>query len=79
MEYLESILNFFGQYWYALEIGHLPSIGNWNYLVLMVFVILQGPSVALLIGAGISAGLLNPLMAGLTSVGWQFIGRHVLV
>jgi len=65
---IDSILNFFGQFWFSLEIGQLPSIGNWNYLVLMVFVILQGPSVALLIGAGISVGLLNPLMAGLTSV-----------
>ncbi|MEN8241463.1 MAG: VTT domain-containing protein [Chloroflexota bacterium] len=65
---IDGILNSFGQFWYALQIGQLPSIGNWNYLVLLVFVILQGPSVAILIGAGISAGLFNPLMAGLTSV-----------
>lgn len=68
MEFIEPLINFLGQYWSAFEIGQLPEIGNWNYLVLMVFVILQGPSVALLIGAGISAGLLNPWLAGLTSV-----------
>ena len=65
---IDVLLNFFGDYWRAIQIGELPPLGYWNYLVLMVFVILQGPSVAILIGAGISAGLFNPVLAGITSV-----------
>jgi membrane protein DedA with SNARE-associated domain len=61
-------MNFFSGYWHAFQIGQLPPVGNWNYLVLMVFVIIQGPSMALLIGAGISTGLLNPMMGGIVSV-----------
>jgi membrane protein DedA with SNARE-associated domain len=65
---VESITSFFGQYWSALQTGQMPPLGYWNYLILMVFVIMQGPTVALLSGAGVSAGLLNPYLAGLASI-----------
>lgn len=68
MIFLQSILDFFGEYWTALQHGQLPPLGNWNYLILMVFVIIQGPFVTLLSGAGVAAGLFNPLLAGITSV-----------
>lgn len=68
MVILESISSFFQEYWNALQNGQLPPLGYWNYLILMVFVILQGPSVALLSGAGVSAGILNPYLAGISSI-----------
>jgi membrane protein DedA with SNARE-associated domain len=66
--FLQSILNFFGEYWAALQNGQLPPLGYWNYLILMVFVIIQGPFVTLLSGAGVAAGLFNPILAMTTSV-----------
>jgi membrane protein DedA with SNARE-associated domain len=64
----ERIASFFGEYWTALQHGTVPPLGYWNYLVLMVFVILQGPTAALLSGAGVSAGIFNLYLAGLASV-----------
>jgi membrane protein DedA with SNARE-associated domain len=66
--FLQSIINFFGEYWTALQNGTLPPLGYWNYLILLVFVIIQGPFVTLLSGAGVAAGLFNPILAMTTSV-----------
>jgi membrane protein DedA with SNARE-associated domain len=66
--FLQSILNFLGEYWTALQTGQLPPLGYWNYLILLVFVIIQGPFVTLLSGAGVAAGLFNPILALVTSV-----------
>ena len=68
MVILESITSFLGEYWSALQTGQLPPLGYWNYVILMVFVIMQGPTVALLSGAGVSAGIFNPFLAGLASI-----------
>lgn len=65
---VESLTSVFGRYWHALWSGQMPPLGYWNYLLLMVFVIIQGPTVALLSGVGVSAGILNPFLAGLASI-----------
>lgn len=83
MAVIDSIFSFFQEYWYALESGHLPPFGYWNYLILMVLVIIQGPLVTLLSGAAISAGLLNPYLTVMVSVtaslladvAWYNVGR----
>jgi membrane protein DedA with SNARE-associated domain len=65
---LDSISTFLREYWIALQTGQVPPLGAWNYLVLMLFVILQGPSVALLSGVGVSAGIFNPFLAAAASI-----------
>jgi membrane protein DedA with SNARE-associated domain len=65
---IETITDFLREYWTALQTGQAPPLGYWNYLILMVFVILQGPSVALLSGVGVSAGIFNPFLAGAASI-----------
>lgn len=48
---LYSVFNLFGRFWIDLQHGSVPALGNWNYLLLFVFVIIQGPLVKLLSGA----------------------------
>lgn len=57
---MDAILETLQQFWLALLQGELPPLGYWNYLLLMVFIIIQGPISTMLGGAAASAGLLNP-------------------
>ncbi len=44
----------------ALKSGHLPHWGAWTYFLLVLLVILEGPSATLLGAAAASAGLMKP-------------------
>ena len=57
--YLNLIFNTFSRFWTALEHGHVLPVGNWNYVILFFFVIIQGPLVKLLSGAIVSTTYLN--------------------
>lgn len=71
------------QVWLTLQLGQMPSLGYWNYLLLMVLIILQGPISTMLGGAAAAAGLLNPygvlLVAMVGNLGadafWYTVGR----
>jgi membrane protein DedA with SNARE-associated domain len=56
IELLKLIQDFF----INLRSGILPALGNWNYLLLAVFVALEGPIATLLGAAAASSGLLQP-------------------
>lgn len=67
---METLLDLLRQFWIDLQSGQLPPLGYWNYLLLMVLIILQGPIATMLGGAAASAGLLNPFaVLGVAMVG----------
>ena len=78
-----SALDLLTQFWNALQHGTLLPLGNWNYLILYVFVIIQGPLVKLLSGALVSNTFMNlfnvilvSVIASLTAdVAWFRVGR----
>ena len=57
---VDIFLDSFAQFWLNLQYGQLPSLGGWNYLLLMAMIVIQGPISTLLGGAAAAAGLLNP-------------------
>ena len=58
---MASLLDILRQFWVDLQAGLLPPLGNWNYVVLMIQIIIQGPVSTMLGGAAAAAGLFNPL------------------
>ncbi len=80
---LVSIPELFASFWQALQHGAVLPLGNWNYLILFVFVIMQGPLVKLLGGALVANTFMNlftvilvSILASLTAdVIWFRIGR----
>ena len=58
---MDLILDSLSQFWLNFRLGQLPALGGWNYLLLMVVVVIQGPFATMLGGAAAAAGLLNPL------------------
>lgn len=77
---IQSLLN---EFWSLLRGGALPNFGSWNYALLAILSVLQGPVVPLFGAAAASVGLLRPglvflvIIAGnLTSdVLWYLLGR----
>lgn len=51
----------------ALKSGHLPHWGSWTYFLLILLVILEGPSATLLGAAAASAGLMKPPLVFLSA------------
>jgi membrane protein DedA with SNARE-associated domain len=80
---LDTILNVLSQFWLNFQHGQLPVLGGWNYLLLMVLIVVQGPIATMLGGAAAAAGLLNPFgVLGVAVVGnlgadafWFTMGR----
>jgi membrane protein DedA with SNARE-associated domain len=80
---MEIFLESLQQFWLTLQNGQLPLLGRWNYLILMILIILQGPLSTMLGGAAAAAGLLNPfgvlLVAMVGNLGadafWYTMGR----
>jgi membrane protein DedA with SNARE-associated domain len=58
-KHMEALLSSFRQYWAALQSGTLPELGAWNYVLLSVLIVVQGPIATLLGGAAAAAGLLR--------------------
>jgi len=56
----EGVLQLLHDFWSGLVVGQIEQLGNWNYVVLAVLTILEGPIVTLLAAVAASGGLLNP-------------------
>ncbi len=80
IELLESLQKF----WVDLQHGQLPQLGPWNYLLLSILIVWQGPIASVLGGAISSTGLLKPWLVFLSgAVGnlaadiiWYSVGRR---
>jgi len=57
---METLMSLVRQYWAALQSGRLPDLGSWNYILLSILIVVQGPLATLLGGAAAAAGLLRP-------------------
>lgn len=83
MTFFSLVIDTFSRFWTALQHGQVLPLGNWNYLLLFVFVIIQGPLVKLLSGMISSTSYLNlymvmmvAILASLSAdVWWYSIGR----
>lgn len=81
---METLLEFFQNFWTNLQNGHLPELGYWNYFILSFLIVLNGPATTLLGGAVANAGLLRPqfvFLAGITGnliadVFWYNVGAR---
>jgi membrane protein DedA with SNARE-associated domain len=47
-------------FWTSLHAGQFPQLGVWGYLILAIFVAVEGPIATLLGAAAASAGLMRP-------------------
>lgn len=56
---MEHIFEILKNFWILLQQGQLPELGYWNYALLAVLTIIEGPIVSLLGAAAASAGLLR--------------------
>jgi len=65
---MEAVINTIRLFWVDLQHGQLPELGPWNYLLLAVLIVMQGPIATLLGGAAASAGLLRPSLVFVVSV-----------
>lgn len=57
---MESAIGLIQLFWADLQNGQLPELGPWNYVLLSLLIVVQGPLATLLGGAAASAGLLRP-------------------
>ena len=83
INYLNLIIHTLSRFWAMLQQGDVLPLGYWNYLLLFIFVIIQGPTVKLLSGAVVSTTQLR-LMAVISvatlaslcaDIGWYYLGR----
>lgn len=56
---MANILTWLAVFWDSLKSGTLPQLGHWNYLVLSLLVLIEGPFATLLGAAAASAGMLK--------------------
>jgi membrane protein DedA with SNARE-associated domain len=56
---MDSLLKFFEGFWHSLQNGQVPNLGVWNYVLLAVFVFIEGPIATLLGAAAASAGVMK--------------------
>jgi membrane protein DedA with SNARE-associated domain len=80
---MDAIIETLHHFWLALQQGQVPPSGYWNYLLLMVLIIIQGPIMTMLGGAAASVGLLNPALVFIAAITgnlcadifWYAVGR----
>lgn len=80
---MQTVLELIQQFWTQLQQGQLPELGPWNYVLLALLIVWQGPVATLLGGAAASAGFLRPglvflvgILGNLTAdVLWYSVGR----
>jgi membrane protein DedA with SNARE-associated domain len=58
---MDTFLEMLRQFGADLQNGLLPQLGIWNYVLLMILIIIQGPVFTMVGGAAAAAGLLQPL------------------
>ncbi len=81
---MQAILEIIRQFWINLRQGQLPELGPWNYLLLAIMIVWQGPIATVLGGAAASAGYLKPGLVFLAGVAgnltadilWYSVGRR---
>jgi membrane protein DedA with SNARE-associated domain len=56
---LEMLVKLLEGFWHTLQSGQVPNLGFWNYVLLALFVFMEGPIVTLLAAAAASAGFLH--------------------
>ena len=79
---MASFLEFIGDFLTNPQAGILPNLGFWSYLLLALFVVVEGPVVTVLAGVAASAGFLKPdlvfLSAGMANLSadsiWYLVG-----
>lgn len=80
---MESIIDLLQEIWSDFQQGQLPELGPWNYLLLSILMIWQGPIASVFGGAAASAGLLKPGLVFIVGVAgnltadivWYSVGR----
>jgi membrane protein DedA with SNARE-associated domain len=80
---MEDLFTLLQQIWGDFQHGRLPELGPWNYLLLSILMVWQGPIASLFGGAAASAGLLKPGLVFLVGVAgnltadivWYSLGR----
>ena len=81
---MQSVLEIIQQFWSDIQQGQLPELGPWNYVLLALLIVWQGPVATILGGAAASTGLLRPglvFLAGVTGnltadILWYSVGRR---
>jgi membrane protein DedA with SNARE-associated domain len=56
---IEVIFDVIQQVWLDLQHGQLPDLGGWNYMLMAVFIMVQGRASALIGGIAAASGYLN--------------------
>jgi len=77
------IFDFFQKVWLYLQNGIVSNLGYWNYVILLVLAVVEGPIITLAGAAAASAGILKaPLVFAAAALGnmcadmiWYGIGR----
>ena len=80
---METVIDLLQQIWSDFQRGQLPQLGPWNYLLLSLLMIWQGPVASVFGGAAASAGLLKPGLVFVVGVAgnltadviWYSLGR----
>ena len=80
---METVLELLQEIWSDFQRGQLPQLGPWNYLLLSLLMIWQGPIASLFGGAAALAGLLKPGLVFFVGVAgnltadivWYSLGR----
>lgn len=68
-----TLIDLFARFWHALQHGAALPLGNWNYLLLFVFVIIQGTLVKLMAGAVVADHFLNLYLVIVVSISASLI------
>jgi membrane protein DedA with SNARE-associated domain len=81
---MDQLIDLIDTFWQNLQNGTLPQWSDWNYLILLLLVIVEGPIVTLLGGAAASAGVMKVSLVLATvalgnliaDLGWYALGYY---
>ncbi len=79
---MDVLVELLGNFWNDLALGQLQHLGYWNYVLLAVLVLIEGPIATLLGAVAAASGLLDPYLVFVAaSIGnltadtlWYFLG-----
>jgi membrane protein DedA with SNARE-associated domain len=66
---MDWLMEWIHTFWTSLHAGQFPQLGIWSYLILAIFVAIEGPIATLLGAAAASAGFMRP--------GWVFVSAAI--
>lgn len=64
---MDSLVTLLRDFWNELALGQLQYLGNWNYVLLAILVLIEGPIATLLGAVAAASGLLNPYLVFLSA------------